>query len=197
MIHYLKGRLVSKEPTHVVIDVNGIGYLVNISLNTFTSIKDQEQVQLETYFHVKEDSQTLYGFANSSERTVFKSLISITGVGPSTAMMVLSSMTPDELKNAILTENVVAIKGVKGIGAKTAQRIVLELKDKLIKEPLEVDSGDSVLGQHNTIKSEALSALLTLGISRQAAEKSLSTVLQKSGNNLTLEELIKRALKIA
>jgi len=194
MIAFLKGRLVHKEPTFVIIDVNGVGYQVNISLNTFSEIKDREDVRLATYLQVREDAHVLYGFSNEAEKAMFQNLLSVNGVGPSTAMVVLSYLPPAELKSAIIREDASTLQGVKGIGGKTAQRIILELKDKLRKEPEE----SNIPGfSHNTVRREALSALVTLGIGRAAAEKSVDAVLKKSGNTLSLEELVKQALKNA
>jgi len=194
MIAFLKGRLVQKEPTFVIIDVNGVGYQVNISLNTFSEIKDREEVRLATYLQVREDAHVLYGFSNEAEKAMFQNLISVNGVGPGTAMVVLSYLPPAELKSAITREDASALQAVKGIGGKTAQRIILELKDKLRKEPEE----SNIPGfSHNTLRREALSALVTLGIGRPAAERSVDAVLKKSGNTLSLEELVKQALKNA
>ncbi len=194
MIAFLKGRLVQKEPTFVIIEVNGVGYQVNISLNTFSEIKDKEDVRLATYLQVREDAHILYGFSNEAEKAMFQNLLSVNGVGPGTAMVVLSYLPPAELKSAIVREDVSALQAVKGIGGKTAQRIILELKDKLRKEPEE----SNIPGfSHNTVRQEALSALVTLGIGRAAAERSVDAVLKKSGNTLRLEELVKQALKNA
>lgn len=197
MIAYLKGKLVSKEPTHIIIDVNGIGYLVHISLNTFSNLKDKEDCLIYTYLHVREDAHTLFGFLSEAEKHMFLSLLSINGVGPSTALMVQSSLSPAEIHQAIVEEDVSRIKSVKGIGEKTAQRIILELKDRFKKEGIE-HVGSTITGRgHNTIRQEALTALSTLGISRQVAEKSVDGILKNSGNTITLEELIKHALKNA
>ncbi len=195
MISYLNGRLARKDPTHVILDVNGVGYHVNIALTTFTAIKDQEQCKLLTYLHVKEDSHTLYGFHDDDSRTMFLSLISINGVGPSTGLMVQSSLSSSELREAILSGDVKTIQSVKGIGAKTAQRIILELKDKMAKEGGITPETQNLLHSRNTLRDEALSALFTLGINKQAAEKSVDRILKNSGNTVTLEELIKLALK--
>ena len=200
MIAYLKGRLVFKDPTHVLIDVNGIGYHVNISLATFSEIKDEEDILLHTYLHVKEDAHTLYGFNNEAEKAMFLHLLSISGVGPSTGLMIQSSLSSSELRQAIAQENVKTTQSVKGVGAKTAQRIILELKDKIRKEGMyenTENTKDFAPTTHNTIRSEALSALTTLGISKSAAEKSIDLILENSGNKITLEELIKLALKNA
>ena len=194
MIAFLKGKLVQKEPTFVIIDVNGVGYQVNISLNTFSEIRDREDVRLATYLQVREDAHVLYGFSNEAEKAMFQNLISVNGVGPGTAMVVLSYLPPAELKSAIIREDASALQAVKGIGGKTAQRIILELKDKLRREPEE----SNIPGfSHNTMRREALSALVTLGIGRPAAEKSVDAVLKKSGITLSLEELVKQALKNA
>ena len=197
MIAYLRGKLVQKEPAFLIIDVNGIGYQVLISLNTYSEIKDKEDIKLLTVLVVREDAHILYGFAHAAEKIMFQQLISVNGVGPSTAILVLSSMDAAGLRNAILKEEVHTLQSVKGIGAKTAQRLILELKDKIRK-----DGGEGVVETnqtpaHNIIRNEALSALMTLGISRPAAEKSIDSVLKKSGNNLSLEELVKIALKNA
>jgi len=196
MIAYLKGKLVHKEPTHVLIEVNGIGYQVGISLHTFSEIKDCEEIKLFTYLHVREDAHILFGFATESEKQMFQHLISVNGVGPSTALVVLSYLAPEELKSAILHENTAALQAVKGIGGKTAQRLILELKDKLKKETQEETPGIPGM-MRNTMRQEALTALVTLGIGKAQAEKSIDTLLKKSGGVISLEELVKQALKTA
>jgi len=196
MIAYLKGKLVHKEPTHVIVEVGGVGYQASISFNTFSDIKDREDIRLSTYLHVREDAHILFGFSTEAEKAMFLNLISVNGVGPNTAMMVLSSLPPEELKSAILREDAATLQAVKGIGGKTAQRLILELRDKLRKSsPNEA----STLGStpNNTTRQEALTALMTLGIPRAAAEKSIETVLKKSGNTISLEDLVKLALKNA
>jgi len=195
MISFLKGRLVHKEPTFVVIDVNGVGYQVSISLQTFSEIKDHENILLYTHLNIREDAHLLYGFSQESEKRLFQQLISVNGVGPNTAMVMLSYMNSQELKTAIISENTAALQSIKGIGGKTAQRVIIELKDKLKKESWEETTPSVSAGPHNTIRKEALSALLTLGLPKGAAEKSVDTVLRKSGNNITLEDLVKQALK--
>lgn len=196
MIAYLKGKLVHKEPTFVLLEVNGMGYQVSISLNTFSEIKDREDITLLTHLHIREDAQVLYGFGSEAEKHMFQLLISVNGVGPNTAMVVLSYLTPNDLKAAIIREDTASLQAVKGIGGKTAQRLILELKDKLRKDPIEESAGKpGVL--HNTMRQEALTALMTLGIAKGAAEKSVDTVLKKSGNTISLEELVKQALKNA
>jgi Holliday junction DNA helicase RuvA len=197
MIAFLKGRLVHKEPTFVVMDVNGVGYHVIISLQTYSEIKDQESLQLFTHLNVREDAHILYGFSQESEKKLFQLLISVNGVGPSTAIVMLSYMNSNELKTAIVQENTTALQSIKGIGGKTAQRVIIDLRDKLKKETWEENQPAISGGSHNTLRKEALSALLTLGLPKAAAEKSVDTVLKKSGNTITLEDLVKQALKSA
>lgn len=194
MIAYIAGRIAVNEPTHVVIDVNGVGYQLNISLNTYSIIKGLKEAKLHAYLHVKEDSHTLFGFHSAEEKSMFLSLLSISGVGPSTALMIQSSLGAADLRNAIVTEDVRTIQSVKGVGAKTAQRIILELKDKMQKFGT---TPEFVSTPHNTIRQEALSALIVLGINKSAAEKSLENILKRTDNKITLEELIKQALKSA
>lgn len=197
MISFLKGRLVQKDPTHVVIDVNGVGYHVNISLQTFSGIKDQENTMIYTHLAIREDAHVLYGFSTEAEKKLFQQLISVNGVGPGTAIVMLSYLSSEELKAAIVQEDATTLQRIKGIGGKTALRVIIELKDKLRKDLAE-DSVSTIPGiRHNTLRSEALSALITLGITKSAAEKSVDAVLKKSGNTLTLEDLVKQALKNA
>jgi holliday junction DNA helicase RuvA len=197
MISYLKGRLAHKDPTFVIIDVNGVGYHVNISLQTFSEIKDQENILLFTHLAIREDAHVLFGFSNESEKKLFQQLISVNGIGPSTAIVMLSYMNSSELKTAIIAENAAALQSIKGIGGKTAQRVIIELRDKLKKEGWEETQPNVSAGPHNTLRKEALSALLTLGLPKAVAEKSVDTVLKKSGNTITLEDLVKQALKTA
>ncbi len=196
MIAFLKGRLAHKEPSYVIIDVNGVGYLVNISLQTASALKDQENVFLHTHLSIREDAHVLFGFGTEAEKKLFLHLISVNGVGPSTAIVMLSYMEVEELKTAIAREDLATLQKVKGIGGKTAQRLIVELKDKLKREVPE-ESSTSPFGLHNTMKQQALSALVTLGIPKPAAEKSVDAILKKSGNSLTLEDLVKQALKNA
>jgi Holliday junction DNA helicase RuvA len=197
MIAYIKGKIIYKDPTLVVIETAGLGYQVKISLNTYSVIKNEESIQLHTYLSIKEDSHTLYGFSESEEKKLFVDLISISGVGPGTALMVLSSLPPAELRHAIVSEDLKTIQGVKGIGAKTAQRIILELKDKLKK-----DTSNSPFEPRNAFRttqdqtrSEALAALVTLGINKAMAEKNIELILKREGVDITLEKLIKLALR--
>ena len=195
MIAYLKGKLAYKDPARVIIDVQGVGYEVKISLHTYASLQEGETCQLFTYLHIKEDAHTLFGFKELAEKKMFLDLTSISGVGPGTGLMILSSLNPQEVQQAILNEEVRTIQSVKGVGAKTAQRIILELKDKIGKTDGVMANMPINAPSHNTLRNEALSALVTLGINRSVAEKNLSTILKNSTQDLTLEELIKRALK--
>ena len=192
MITHVKGRLVEKNPAFVVIDCNGIGYLLRISLHTYSQIGESESCMLYTHLSIKEDAHTLFGFAEREERELFRHLISVSGVGPNTAQMILSSLSPADAQQAILAENVSLLKSVKGIGGKTAQRIILDLKDKLAKQGIVVDQS---FAQHNTTREEALSALEVLGFSRKQSDKVVSSILQEFPQT-TVELLIKKALKI-
>ncbi|HHH50337.1 MAG TPA: Holliday junction branch migration protein RuvA, partial [Saprospiraceae bacterium] len=193
MISYLKGNITFKSPSYIIVETAGVGYKVNITLHTYSQIEQLEQIKILTYLHIKEDSHTLYGFAKNAERSLFKHLISVSGIGPNTARVLLSSMQPEEARQAIITENVLAFKKVKGIGPKTAKRIILDLKDKMIKE-----SGDapvSMSPQDNTFREEALSALVALGFVRIKVQKTLNSILKGQNNITSVEELIKIALK--
>ena len=190
MITQIKGKLVEKNPTHVVIDCNGIGYEINISLNTFSSLSSDENIKLFTHLQVREDAHILYGFFTVLERAVFRLLISVSGIGASTARTMLSSLTPSEIQHAIGTEDVATIQGVKGIGLKTAQRVIIELKDKMKI----LEGGDEIpLHKSNTIKEETLSALEVLGYSRKTFEKVIDNLIQGNPDS-TIEDLIKAAL---
>jgi holliday junction DNA helicase RuvA len=197
MIAFVRGRLVYRDPTHVIVDVNGIGYQLTISLQTYSAIKEQENIHLYTHLSIREDAHVLFGFAGEDEKKLFQQLISVSGVGPSTAIVMLSYMNSQELRTAIVREDAAALQSIKGIGGKTAQRVIIELKDKLKKESWEEVATPISSGPHNTVKKEALSALLTLGLPKAVAEKSIDTVLKKSGNTITLEDLVKQALKNA
>lgn len=191
MITQIKGRLVEKTPTYVVIDCNGVGYLLHISLQTFSALSDEEAITLFAHLSVKEDSHTLYGFIDKTEREIFRLLISVSGVGPSIARTMLSSMSSEEIQQAIASENIALIQGVKGIGAKTAQRVIIDLKDKILKT---FDMDVISVGQNNTNKEEALSALEVLGIPRKQSDKVVNAIL-KEHRDATVEFLIKKALK--
>ncbi|MDB2571117.1 Holliday junction branch migration protein RuvA [Polaribacter sp.] len=191
MITQIRGRLVEKNPTYVVVDCNGVGYLLHISLNTFSSLPDQEAVVLYTHLLIREDAHTLFGFINKTEREVFRLLISVSGVGPSIARTMLSSMTSEEIQQAIASENVPVIQSVKGIGAKTAQRVIVDLKDKILKT---FDLDEVSVYTNNTNKEEALSALEVLGFARKQSEKVISSII-KTHKDASVEQLIKLALK--
>jgi len=191
MITHIKGRLVEKTPTEVVIDCNGVGYLVHISLHTFSLLPDVEALQLYTHLQVKEDSHTLFGFSEKSERAIFRLLISVSGIGASTARTMLSSLHPNQIKEAIATNDVATIQSIKGIGAKTAQRLIIDLKDKILKV---YDIDQVSVSQNNTNKDEALSALETLGFNRKLAEKAITRVLKENPTS-SVESIIKEALK--
>jgi len=190
MITQLQGRLIEKHPTHVVIDCQGVGYEVNISLNTYGQIGNEENIRLYTHLQIREDAHTLYGFFQPIERSIFRLLISISGIGASIARTMLSSMTPVEIQQAIVQENLAAIKAVKGIGLKTAQRVLIELKDKIQT----VAGMDEIPAfKSNTIKEETLSALEVLGYPRRQAEKVIDNILQSEPDS-SVEALIKQAL---
>jgi len=191
MITHIAGKLVEKNPTDVVIDCNGVGYLLNISLNTFSQIPDQEFLKLYSHLIVREDSHTLYGFASIAEREIFKLLISVSGIGASTARIMLSSLTPQQVKEGIAHGDVALIQSVKGIGAKTAARVILDLKDKVLKV---YDIDEVSVNTNNTNKDEALSALEVLGFAKKQAERVIGKVVaQKPEANV--ETIIKEALK--
>jgi Holliday junction DNA helicase RuvA len=193
MITYLKGPITHKNPSFIVIEAGGVGYHVNISLYTYTRIEKEEQVKLLTHYHVKEDAHTLFGFADEFERNLFRMLLSVSGVGPSTALVVLSSLSPEDLRAAILSEDVTTIRRVKGIGPKTAKRIILDLKDKIIKESGEAPT--LISPQDNTAREEALSALINLGFPRPAVQRALNRVLREKPDPHSSENLIKLALR--
>lgn len=196
MIAYLQGKLVFKDPTYVIVDVQGIGYLVKISLQTYSKIKSEESIRLLTHLLIKEDAHTLFGFKEEEERAMFLLLLGINGVGPNTALMVLSSLSTEEIEQAILGGDVGSIQKVKGIGAKTAQRIILELKDKVGKAGSgDVQLNTGFLHSHTKIRQEALQALITLGFPKATAEKNLAQVLKKTTGEISLEDLIKASLK--
>ncbi|MDB2567021.1 Holliday junction branch migration protein RuvA [Flavobacteriaceae bacterium] len=190
MITQIKGRLVEKSPTELVIDCNGLGYLVNISLNTFSLLSDSENISLYTHLQVKEDSHTLFGFYKKTERNLFRKLISVSGIGASTARTMLSSLNPEEIQRAILSENVSTIQSVKGIGLKTAQRVIIELRDKVsgINEGSDLNSTLA-----NSKREESLSALEVLGYSRKQTSKVVDKLISEI-SEISVEEIIKNAL---
>jgi len=192
MIHHIKGRLTEKSPTHAVIEAGGVGYFLNISLVTFSKISNDENCTLYTHLSIKEDAHTLYGFAEKSEREIFRKLISVSGVGASTARVMLSSLSSDEITAAIITGDVDTLKSIKGIGAKSAQRIIVDLKDKLGK--IEGLEQNILTFSNNSSRDESLSALLALGFTKNSVDKVLNNVL-KAQPDLGVEGLIKEALK--
>ena len=189
MITQIKGRLVEKSPTELVVDCNGVGYSINISLNTFSQLNNEENIKLFTHLIVKEDSHTLFGFSTKSERELFKLLISVSGVGASTARTMLSSLTPVEIISSINNEDVNSVQSIKGIGSKTAQRIILELKDKV----LSLESDDSQIQMISKDADEAITALEVLGYSRKQTSKIVNQI-KTENHGITVESLIKKAL---
>ena len=195
MFAYIEGKISELTPTYVVVDCGGVGYLIHISLHTYAAIKDLTQARILTHHLVREDAQLLYGFSSEHERKLFLHLVSVSGVGANTARMMQSAMSPQELTDAILSGNVNKIQSVKGIGAKTAQRVIVDLKDRLAKEDWGTGFLSSESSSTNTAKDEALSALVMLGFNRSAAEKALQNIL-KINPNLSAELLIKEALRM-
>ena len=190
MITYIKGRLIEKSPTKIIVESNGIGYEINISLNTFEKIPDDENIKIFTYLQRKEDADVLFGFSSQSERSIFQQLISISGIGPSTARTILSSISPTEIQEAVWAEDVDRIKSIKGIGLKTAQRLIIELKDKVeLFDKKDIDLSN----QNLDIKKEALLALSVLGFNKSKSEKIVSKVYFEN-KDIELQELIKRSL---
>lgn len=192
MINHLNGRLIEKHPSHVIIECNGVGYFVNISLHTYDKIGKDENLKLFTYLSIREDAHTLYGFAEEDERVMYKQLISVSGIGPSTAVVILSSLGPKRVKEALINEEVAVLQSIKGIGGKTAQRMVVELKDKMEKDTeiqLQVDGGKRAL------KNEAISALQVLGFDRKRVEKTIDRILQRLPEDSPIENVIKSVLK--
>ena len=192
MITHIKGKLVEKSPTSVIIEVNGIGYLINISLNTFSAIPDQENLRLYTHLQIKEDSHTLFGFYSRKEREIFRLLISVSGIGASIARTMLSSLSPEQIIQGISIGDSAMIQSVKGIGLKTSQRVIIELKDKVLKI---YDLDDKISFQNNnTAKEEALSALEVLGINKKTSEKLVDKIILDNAD-ASVELIIKEALK--
>src|SRR5690349_12098949 len=192
MFAYIDGKLTFKCPAYIVVEAGGVGYHINISLNTYSSLADTERCKIYTWLHVKEDAHTLYGFADEGERRLFLHLISVSGIGPNTGRMMLSSITPNEIQAAIISGDLPLIQRIKGIGAKSAQRLVLELQDKLKKE----GTGSLIAAPlNNTVKEEALSALMMLGFAKAASEKAIDNAVKVGGQDLSVEQMIKFALK--
>ena len=190
MISHLNGKLIEKNPTALIIECSGVGYEVKISLTTFSAIGSEESIKIFTQFIVREDAQLLFGFATKEERDIFNHLISVSGIGPNTAMIMLSSLTPVEVAHAIQSEDVRTIQSVKGIGVKTAQRVIIDLKDKMVKMAF---STENVFTQNNTNRFDALTALVSLGFDKKLVDKALDKI---ATGEETVEQLIKQALKI-
>ncbi|MBK7130197.1 MAG: Holliday junction branch migration protein RuvA [Crocinitomicaceae bacterium] len=190
MITHLSGKLTEKAPTHVVIECGGVGYFVRISLNAFSTIPNDGNITLLTHLIVREDAHALYGFYNQREREMFNHLISVSGIGANTAMLMLSSMSPEDIASAILTDNVALIQSIKGIGSKTAQRVIVDLRDKVAKTEF---TAENLFRPDNTNQKDALTALLALGFEKKKAEKAIEKVAEE---NQTVEQLIKAALKV-
>lgn len=192
MIAFVRGHFAVKTPARVVVDVNGVGYDLQISLNTFSAISNQESGQLFTYLHITENAHTLFGFADLAEKELFLQLISVSGVGASTARMMLSGMKPEEITRAIVQGNTKQLEGIKGIGKKSAERLIVELRDKLAKQHNENILPGFVTPQ---MDSDAINALISLGIGRVMAEQAVKKTMQTTPENSSLEEIIKQALK--
>jgi Holliday junction DNA helicase RuvA len=192
MIAFVRGEFAQKTPAHVVVDVNGVGYHLQISLNTYSAISNKDKGQLFTYLHITENAQTLYGFAEMREKELFLQLISVSGVGAATARMMLSGMKPEEITRAIIQGNAKLLESIKGVGRKTAERLILELRDKVSKQ---ADDITNLTAGHNTNESDALNALISLGIARNTAEQAIRKVNASTAESLHVEELIKQALK--
>ena len=194
MFDYIQGKIISRHPTHVVLETGGIGYHLNITLHGYNQMAESGTEKVYTWLQVTEDAHRLWGFKEPAEREVFLHLVSVSGIGPNTARLILSGMTPDECKNAILTDNELAFRQVKGVGPKTAKRLIIDLKDKILKtgaEPLVVKTGN----QRSQIVEEALSALITLGFNKGQAEKALSQIAREASADLTTESLVRQALR--
>lgn len=193
MYEFIKGKIAEINPTYVVLETSGVGYILHISLYTYTKIKENDNVTLFTHFQVREDAHVLYGFADVEERELFRQLITVSGVGTNTARLILSSSSPAEVTQAIVQGNIPFLQSIKGIGVKTAERIIVDLKGKLPKDLViyeKVDAG------YNTKREEALSGLVILGFSKMVAEKALNKIIEKEGTSLPVEQLIRHALKI-
>jgi len=196
MIAYVNGTVTYKDPAYAIIDVNGIGYEIRISLQTYTSLPENgERCKLVTYLNIREDAHILYGFWGIDEKRLFLDLIGISGVGPATALVMLSSLSSNEIRQGIVDEDLRLIQSIKGIGSKTAQRVILELKDKIRKEEFVTTENKTFGTKSNTLRSEALAALITLGIPKATAEKGLDAIIKREGQGMSVEQLIKLALR--
>ena len=195
MFDYIQGKVVARQPTHVVVEAGGIGYLLNITLNSYDLIEEGKVEKVYTWLQVQEDAHRLWGFKEPAERDVFLHLVSVSGIGPNTARLILSGMTPEECRQAILTDNEVAFRQVKGVGPKTAKRVMMELKDKMLKtagDPLSVKAGSN----KNQSVEEAMAALITLGFIKSQAEKVISQIIRDEGRDQPTENLVRMALRM-
>ena len=195
MFDYIQGKVVARQPTHVVVEAGGIGYLLNITLNSYDLIEEGKVEKVYTWLQVQEDAHRLWGFKEPAERDVFLHLVSVSGIGPNTARLILSGMTPEECRQAILTDNEVAFRQVKGVGPKTAKRVMMELKDKMLKtaaDPLNVKAGSN----KNQSVEEATAALITLGFVKSQAEKVISQIIRDEGRDQPTENLVRMALRM-
>jgi len=191
MYEYILGEIIEITPAYVILETGNIGYFINISVNTYSGLSEKKNCKLFLHQVIRDDAHLMFGFITEQERYVFRSLITVSGIGANTARMMLSSMTPDEIRTAIVENNVILLKGIKGIGAKTAQRVIIDLRDKLGKMD---ESAEIFISQSNTIRDEALSALVMLGFTKKDVEKSLDKVL-KDKSDSSVEELVKLSLK--
>lgn len=190
MIAHLNGKLIEKTPTHLIVECGGVGYFVKISLNTFSHLTNEDSIKIHTQLQVREDAHTLYGFYAIAERDMFNHLISVSGIGANTAILMLSAMTADEIASAIVNEEVGIIQSIKGIGAKTAQRVIIDLKDKVAKSEF---ATENIFSANNTNQNDALTALLALGFDKKRAQNAIDKVIQDEDS---VEEIIKNALKV-
>jgi len=196
MYDYLQGRVVQRNPTQAVVDIGGVGYLLNITLHGYDRLREGETARLYTWLQVQEDALRLWGFLDAGERDVFLHLVSVSGIGPNTARLILSGMTADDCRNAIISDNELAFRQVKGVGPKTAKRVIMELRDKILKaSPGLAEAGAPGKGRHEAVE-EALSALITLGFVRSQAEKAIQQALRDLGADATTETLVRTALRL-
>lgn len=196
MIAYIKGTITEKSPTYLIVEANGIGYQILISLNTYIHYENMTDIKILTWLQIREDAHVLFGFSTEAERSLFLLLLSVSGVGTNTARLLLSGMNVDELKSAIIQEDVNTFSKVKGIGPKTAKRIIVELKDKVMKESGDLNSVIISSTKDNTLREEALSALVALGFNRIAVQKTVNAIMKENNTSLSVEELIKKSLRL-
>lgn len=194
MFDYIQGKVVARQPTHVVIEAGGIGYMLHVTLNSYDQIAEGKDQKVYTWLQVQEDAHRLWGFKETTEREVFLHLISISGIGPNTARLILSGMTPEECRQAIISDNELAFKQVKGVGPKTAKRVMMELKDKMLKTVIEV-SGESTPSKTYQSVDEAQAALITLGFAKNQVEKAISQIVRAEGKEISTETLVRLALR--